>query len=158
MQEHSRSRRFGTRHARSADCSMLKIALAAQSAQADDPARVLQGLNQALCGKCQHHYVIVAYVFVDMEKRTLLLYAGAGHPPLLLWAQPCRGVRDVTENGLFLGMFDFASYSSAKVPLAPAVHRWKLRNQQSRTCGDWKGTLPPVSRSSEERFGQSVCR
>src|SRR5467141_2550765 len=36
--------------------SMLKIALAAQSAHADDPARVLQGLNQALCGKLQHHY------------------------------------------------------------------------------------------------------
>jgi phosphoserine phosphatase RsbU/P len=25
----------------------------------------------------------------------------------------------VTENGLFLGMFDFATYSSVKVPLAP---------------------------------------
>jgi phosphoserine phosphatase RsbU/P len=58
--------------------SMLKIALASQSAHADDPARVLQGLNQTLCGKFQHHYVTAAYVFVDMEKRTLS-YAGAGH-------------------------------------------------------------------------------
>jgi phosphoserine phosphatase RsbU/P len=98
--------------------SMLKIALAAQSAHADDPARVLQGLNQALCGKFQHHYVTAAYAFVDMEKRTLS-YAGAGHPPLLLWGAASAGVRDVTENGLFLGMFDFATYSSVKVPLAP---------------------------------------
>src|SRR6201981_3028762 len=98
--------------------SMLKIALAAQSANADDPARVLQGLNQALCGKFQYHYVTAAYVFVDMEKRTLS-YAGAGHPPLLLWGAASPGVRDVTENGLFLGMFDFATYSSVKVPLAP---------------------------------------
>lgn len=98
--------------------SMLKIALAAQSAHADDPARVLLGLNQALCGKFQHHYVTAAYMFVDMEKRTLL-YAGAGHPPLLMWGAASPGVRDVTENGLFLGMFDFATYSSVQVSLAP---------------------------------------
>src|SRR3954451_1957324 len=51
--------------------SMLKIALAAESAHAEDPARVLLGLYQALCGKFQHHYVTAAYVFLDMEKRTL---------------------------------------------------------------------------------------
>jgi len=99
--------------------SMLKIALAAQSVHAENPARVLQGLNQALCGKFQHHYVTASYVFVDMEELTLS-YAGAGHPPLLLWGTPSSsGVRDVTENGLFLGMFSFATYSSLKVPLAP---------------------------------------
>src|SRR6516165_5945254 len=69
--------------------SMLKIALAAQSAHADDPARVLQGLNQALCGKFQHHYVTAAYAFVDMAKRKLT-YAGAGHPPLLMWGARIR--------------------------------------------------------------------
>jgi sigma-B regulation protein RsbU (phosphoserine phosphatase) len=97
--------------------SMLKIALAAESAHADDPARVLKGLNQTLCGKFQHHYVTAAYVFVDMEKRTLR-YGGAGHPPLLMWGAASPGVRDVIENGLFLGKFDFATYSSVEVPLA----------------------------------------
>jgi sigma-B regulation protein RsbU (phosphoserine phosphatase) len=98
--------------------SMLKIALAAESAHAEDPARVLHGLNQALCGKFQHHYVTAAYVFLDMEKRTLS-YAGAGHPPLLMWGTASPGVRGVTENGLFLGMFEFATYSSVNVSLAP---------------------------------------
>lgn len=28
-------------------------------------------------------------------------------------------MRDLTENGLFLGEFDFANYSSVKVPLTP---------------------------------------
>src|SRR5499427_5011789 len=73
--------------------SMLKIALAAQAAHADDPARVLHGLNQALCGKFQHHYVTASYAFVDMKKRTLT-YAGAGHPPLLMWGRSTPGVRD----------------------------------------------------------------
>jgi sigma-B regulation protein RsbU (phosphoserine phosphatase) len=98
--------------------SMLKIALAAQVALADDPAQVMLGLNQALCGKFQHHFVTAAYLFVDMQKRTLT-YAGAGHPPLLLWGGSCQGVRDVVENGLFLGKFSFATYSSVELPLQP---------------------------------------
>ena len=97
--------------------SMLKIALAAQAAHAEDPARVLHGLNQALCGKFQHHYVTAAYAFVDMKKLTLT-YAGAGHPPLLMWSGNSPIVRDVTENGLFLGKFDFATYSSVELPLS----------------------------------------
>jgi len=97
--------------------SMLKIALAAQAAHADNPAQVLQGLNQALCGKFQHHYVTAAYLFIDMNKRTLT-YSGAGHPPLLLWNGNSGGIRDITENGLFLGKFDFATYSSVEIPLS----------------------------------------
>jgi phosphoserine phosphatase RsbU/P len=51
-----------------------------------------------------------------MEKRTLT-YAGAGHPPLLLCDGSPKGVRDVVENGLFLGKFPFATYSSVELPL-----------------------------------------
>jgi serine phosphatase RsbU (regulator of sigma subunit) len=95
--------------------SMLKIALSAQVAHAADPAQVLLGLNQALCGKFQHHYVTASYLFVDMEKHTLT-YSGAGHPPLLLWGGSSEGVRAVEENGLFLGAFDVATYSSVELP------------------------------------------
>jgi phosphoserine phosphatase RsbU/P len=97
--------------------SMLKIALSAQWAHAADPAQVLLGLNQALCGKFQHHYVTAAYLFVDMQKRTLT-YAGAGHPPLLLRDGISKRVKDVEENGLFLGRFPFATYSSVELPFA----------------------------------------
>src|SRR6201994_2411798 len=88
--------------------SMLKIALSSQVGHAADPAKVLLGLNETLCGKFQHHFVTAAYVFIDMEGGTLT-YAGAGHPPLLLWGGP-DGVRSVEENGLFLGKFSFATY------------------------------------------------
>ena len=96
--------------------SMLKIALAAQAMHAADPAQVLLGLNQALCGKFQHHYVTAAYLFVDMAEHTLT-YSGAGHPPLLLWGGASEGVRAVEENGLFLGKFEFARYTSVELPL-----------------------------------------
>src|SRR5580704_9946525 len=96
--------------------SMLKVALSAQGMHAADPAKVLSGLNQVLCGKFQHHYVTAAYLFVDMEKRRLT-YAGAGHPPLLLRDGSSKEVRNVVENGLFLGRFPFATFSSLELPL-----------------------------------------
>ena len=95
--------------------SMLKIALSSQVGHAADPVKVLLGLNQALCGKFEHHFVTAAYVFIDMQNLTLT-YAGAGHPPLLLWGGH-EGVRSVEENGLFLGKFSFASYTSVELPI-----------------------------------------
>jgi phosphoserine phosphatase RsbU/P len=95
--------------------SMLKIALSGQVAHVADPAQVLLGLNQALCGKFQHHFVTAAYLYLDMQEQTLT-YAGAGHPPLLLWSDS-EGVRSVEENGLFLGKFSFATYTSVELPI-----------------------------------------
>jgi serine phosphatase RsbU (regulator of sigma subunit) len=96
--------------------SMLKIALSAQAPHAADPAKVLAGLNLALCGKFDTHFVTAAYVFVDTEKN-VLDYAGAGHPPLVL-ATAGAAAREVQQNGLFLGMFPHAKYASIQVPFA----------------------------------------
>ena len=38
---------------------------------------------------------------------------------MLLWGAGQPGVRDVIENGLFLGKFGFATYSSIEVPRTP---------------------------------------
>jgi phosphoserine phosphatase RsbU/P len=48
--------------------SMLKVAFAGQAANAHDPAQVLTGLNRALWGKFEEHFVTAAYLFVDLEK------------------------------------------------------------------------------------------
>jgi len=96
--------------------SMLKIALAAEKEHAANPAQVLMGLNQTLCGKFEHHFITAAYLFIDLQKGTLT-YAGAGHPPLLMWDHSSEGMRDVEENGLFLGKFPWASYTSRELPL-----------------------------------------
>jgi phosphoserine phosphatase RsbU/P len=97
--------------------SMIKIALSTQVPNAADPAKVLFGLNQALCGKFDEHFVTAAYLLIDLEKRTLT-YAGAGHPPMWLWGPAMEGVREVEENGLFLGRFTWATYSSVELPLS----------------------------------------
>jgi hypothetical protein len=96
--------------------SMLKVAFGEQVANADDPARVLTGLNRALCGKFEEYFVTAAYVFVDAAKG-LMRYAGAGHPPLLVVAGDGSGVRMVEENGLMLGIFPDAEYTGAEIRL-----------------------------------------
>ena len=95
--------------------SMLKIALDGQAKCALEPARVLAGLNQALCGKFQGHFVTAVYVVVDTERQSLL-YAGAGHPPLIFMDHSAGEARDFLENGLFLGFFPEATYTAVEIP------------------------------------------
>jgi serine phosphatase RsbU (regulator of sigma subunit) len=100
--------------------SMLKVAFAGQTAHAEDPARVLAGLNRALCGKFEEHFVTAAYVFVDLDK-FVLRYAGAGHPPLLLASLSAQGLdsesHEIEANGLMLGLFPDAAYAAVEIPL-----------------------------------------
>ncbi len=98
--------------------SMLKVALSAQSQNAFDPARVLSGLNDSLCGMFKHHFVTAAYLFLDMEKHSMS-FASAGHPPLLLWRASAGCASEVAQNGLLLGLFPGAVYSSVELPLQP---------------------------------------
>ncbi len=121
--------------------SMLKIALAAQSAHACEPARVLSGLNQALYGKFQGHYVTAAYALIDTEKR-ILRYAGAGHPPLFLWERSSGKARRVLENGLYLGFFPNATYSEVETPF-----------EQGDRLVIYTDGISEMKGASEEEFG-----
>ena len=96
--------------------SMLKVALSAQSAHAFDPARVLTGLNQSLCGKFKNHFATAVYVFVDMDKKSMSV-AGAAHPPLLLWRASTESASEILENGLPLGLFAGGTYSATDIPI-----------------------------------------
>jgi len=121
--------------------SMLQVALTAQVAHASDPARVLSGLNQALCGKFEQNFVTAAYVFADMEKK-VITYAGAGHPPLLFWRKSTGKVSEVLQNGLFLGMFPGATYESLSFPVE-AGDRAVL----------YTDGIPETKNPAEEEFG-----
>jgi phosphoserine phosphatase RsbU/P len=98
--------------------SMLKVAFAGQAGNAEDPARVLSGLNRALCGKFEEHFVTAVYVFMDLQSGRMR-YAGAGHPPVLIASTRNGGVRPAEENGLMLGLFPEAAYASAEIQLRP---------------------------------------
>jgi phosphoserine phosphatase RsbU/P len=92
--------------------------LTAQVGHASEPAKVLRGLNRALCGKFTHNFVTAAYVYVDLEKG-LMRYAGAGHPPVLQFRNVTGKATKVLENGLILGMFEEATYEALELTLEP---------------------------------------
>jgi serine phosphatase RsbU (regulator of sigma subunit) len=98
--------------------SMLQVALTGQTAHASEPAKVLAGLNRALCGKFTYNFVTAAYIYADLEKN-LMRYAGAGHPPILQWRNSAGKTAQVLENGLVLGMVEEASYKALEFPLEP---------------------------------------
>jgi len=98
--------------------SMLQVALSGQAGHATEPAKVLLGLNRALCGKFTQNFVTAAYIYVDLANN-LMRYAGAGHPPMLQWRISTGKTAQILENGLFLGMFGEASYEAIEFPLEP---------------------------------------
>jgi serine phosphatase RsbU (regulator of sigma subunit) len=125
--------------------SMLKVAFASQSAHAADPARVLTGLNQALCGKFEDHFVTAAYLYADLDRK-VIRYAGAGHPPVLFGARSDGKARSIEQNGLFLGMFPEASYQSMEMQLQPG-DRYVL----------YTDGLPESKNATAEEFGLARC-
>ena len=125
--------------------SMLKVAFAGQAAHAHDPARVLAGLNASLCGKFEEHFVTAAYLFVDLEK-SLLRYSAAAHPPLMLASRGAGKVREIEENGLMLGMFPEAAYSSVDICVGSG--------DRCLLCTD--GVFE-AKNAAQEEFGKSRC-
>ena len=126
--------------------SMLKVAFVGQAAHAHDPARVLTGLNRSLCGKFEAHFVTAAYLFVDLEK-SLLRYSAAGHPPLMLASRAAGEVREIEQNGLMLGMFPGAAYSSVEIPVAPGDR-----------CLLYTDGVFEAKNAAQEEFGKSRCK
>ncbi len=126
--------------------SMLKVALAGQAAHAHDPARVLTGLNRALSGKFEEHFVTAAYLFVDLDK-SLLRYSAAGHPPLMLASRATGKVAEIEENGLMLGMFSEATYSSVAIRVGPGDR-----------CLLYTDGVFEARNIAQEEFGKSRCK
>jgi hypothetical protein len=126
--------------------SMLKVAFAGQAAHAHDPLRVLTGLNRALCGKFEEHFVTAAYLFVDLEK-SLLQYSAAGHPPLMLASRAAGNVREIEENGLMLGMFPEAVYRSVEIRVSPGDR-----------CLLYTDGLFEAKNAAQEEFGKARCK
>jgi len=96
--------------------SMLQVALAAQVQHASEPGKVLAGLNKALCGKFTENFVTAAYLYVNIDKKTIR-YAGAGHPPVVRYLGSNSKADTVVENGIVLGMVDEATYEALELPL-----------------------------------------
>lgn len=95
--------------------SMVKVAISSQQVYADDPARVLAGINETLAGKLKGQFVTAAYVFLDAERGSVR-YAVAGHPALLWKRERDRGVVEIQQKGLVLGARRNSGYMNIELP------------------------------------------
>ena len=93
---------------------MLKVAIQSQRHWAEEPACLLTGVNEALCGNTQNQFVTAAYIHLGMD-RGQFSYAAAGHPPMLLLR--AGEVSQIAENGLVLALLQSAVYTSTTEPL-----------------------------------------
>jgi hypothetical protein len=126
--------------------AMLKVAFAGQASHADHPARVLAGLNRALCGKFEEHFVTAAYLFVDLEN-SLVRYSAAGHPPLIMATRADGYVREIEENGLMLGLFPEATYASVEIRIGSGDR-----------CLLYTDGVFEATNAAREEFGKSRCK
>jgi len=97
--------------------SMVKMAATAQRAQTEHPARLLAGMNTALCGNTQGQFVTAAYVYLDADAREMR-YAAAGHPAMLLLRN--GEVTEIVENGLLLAATERTEYAERTMMLKPS--------------------------------------
>jgi phosphoserine phosphatase RsbU/P len=69
-----------------------------------------------LCGKLESDFVTAGYLFMDTENQTAA-YAGAGHPPLLLWRRSEQKIYEYGKKGLIMGQFEDAAYQNVELRL-----------------------------------------
>ncbi len=139
--------------------SMVKVAIAAQAEHANDPAKVMTGLNSVLAGKLQGQFVTAAYLFLDLEKGSAS-YSAAGHPPLFHYRAADQEVHDVVENGLILGIMPHAAYESRALSLGSG-DRFLLYTDgvvEAAKAGEEFGEARVKDRLSQSSTADEICR
>jgi len=98
--------------------SMIKVAVAAGAGDAESPGRLLTGMGRIFASQLKKQFITAACLRADPEAGQLT-WAGAGHPPPLLWKAQERVVRELTGGGPILGRFGQTVYQETSEPLAP---------------------------------------
>ena len=77
----------------------------------------------------------------------MLRYSAAGHPPLMLATSTDGTVREIEENGLMLGLFPEATYSSVEIRIASGDR-----------CLLYTDGVFEATNTAREEFGKSRCK
>ena len=131
-------------------------------ATTDPPAFSVVGNTRSLAEHLDRSIVLTAaYLYTDLDAK-IVRYRGAGHPPLLLSSRSNDDARSIEQNGLFLGMFPEAAYSSLEIPLRPG-DRYVLytdgQPESRNAAGEEFGpcALQAISRVPSSSYGSRTC-
>jgi serine phosphatase RsbU (regulator of sigma subunit)/CheY-like chemotaxis protein len=103
--------------------AMMRALVEKFSATSADPAAMLSKINSSLIGILRHTgitlFATAFYLIADL-KRSLMLYANAGHPKPLLLHRGRNELEQMSSNGddgPALGLFDGVEYRTSECPL-----------------------------------------
>jgi sigma-B regulation protein RsbU (phosphoserine phosphatase) len=94
--------------------SMIKIAVAAQAADADAPGKMLTGMSHIFHRRLRSQFITAVYLCLDVDAGSLR-WANAGHPPPLLLR---RGeVQELAAAGPILGRLARRDYAESRTTI-----------------------------------------
>ena len=97
-------------------CAMLKVAYSFHISQADNPAQLMQRINNTMYNYVGGQFITACYIFLDLEKRTAH-QVSAGHWPALLLRNKDKHIDLHRNNGMPFGWVEDTSYSTSQFEL-----------------------------------------
>jgi sigma-B regulation protein RsbU (phosphoserine phosphatase) len=136
--------------------SMLKIALATQSAHAAAPATLLANLHALFRGKLERQHITAAYAFIDTTNGALRV-ASAGHPPPLI-RRANGSVEELETPGTVLGRFANFEAADVEATLAPGDALLLYTDGVTEAMKSVTRQPSSVIRGDEEMWGDERLR
>jgi sigma-B regulation protein RsbU (phosphoserine phosphatase) len=93
--------------------SMVHVAFIRELAVDPDPGTLLTAMNRVLHDQLEFQFVTAIVAWISPDRRTLR-YAGAAHPPMLLWRRSENVVLELGSHGRMIGYFPQERYESAE--------------------------------------------
>ncbi len=96
--------------------SMIKVAFNSQISNVRNPALVLQRMNLGLSGQLNNEFITAGYLGIDLKLKKLT-YASAGHPPLILYRRSKDEIKEISVQGIPMGIFPETNFNDTKIQL-----------------------------------------
>lgn len=95
--------------------TMIKIAFTMSHDKLDNPAMLLEGINNALFSHLSGRYITAFYAFIDLNTKTIT-FSNAAHWPMYLIKKNGELIY-LTIKGRLIGLLENNEYSNATIPI-----------------------------------------
>jgi sigma-B regulation protein RsbU (phosphoserine phosphatase) len=97
--------------------SMVHVAFIRELTVDPDPGTLLTAMNRVLHDQLEFQFVTAVVAWISPDRRTLR-FAGAAHPPILLWQRSRGDALELVSGGHMIGYFPQERYDSVELPFA----------------------------------------